>query len=661
MTERKVTVLRAQLTNERPTSVERQLAMAQQITHIGSWRWNARTDSVEWSDELYRIYGLEPRSIEITFDSFLERVHPADRERVVREVTAALEKGARFGYDERIIRPDGMVRQLQTVGEADRDEEGRVVGLIGACRDVTDERERDETARLYTDIVHHAQIALSVWEVGQPDDPGSVRLVAFNPAAERTSLRQLQGFVGCAFRELFPYARGATFEQLLIDVARDGRVRDSIVRQSRNPHYPTRALAMRAFPLPGNRVGMAVDDITVETQARRLQEAENRVLEMIGTGAALPSILETLVLAIEEHARPAIASVVLLDAQGVHVRHAAAPHLPESYCRAIDGLPIGPTAGSCGTAAFLRRAVFVEDIATDPLWASYRNLALGVGLRACSSTPIVATDGRVLGTFALYYLEPHVPTDGDRELIERATHLAGIAIERAQVEEQLRALSARVESVREDERTGIAREIHDELGQSLTALKMDLAWVGRRLSSESDVSPECLLEKLRAMSDMTDDVIRQVRRISAELRPGVLDDLGLLAAIEWQAQEFEKRTSTTCIVHSNMDEAQLARDLSTAVFRIFQEALTNVARHAEANRVDVKLYHGDGHVRLEVTDDGKGVSSESLRSPSSLGLLGIRERARRLGGTATIRGVDPRGTSVSLDLPVSPSQDAERT
>jgi signal transduction histidine kinase len=406
---------------------------------------------------------------------------------------------------------------------------------------------------------------------------------------------------------------------------------------------------------------MAVDDITVETQARRLQEAENRVLEMIGTGAALSSILETLVLAIEEHARPAVASVVLLDAQGLHVRHAAAPHLPESYCRAIDGLPIGPTAGSCGTAAFLRRAVFVEDIATDPLWASYRHLALAAGLRACSSTPIVAMDGRVLGTFAFYYLEPRVPTDGDRELIERATHLAGIAIERAQVEEQLRALSARVESVREDERTGIAREIHDELGQSLTALKMDLAWIGRRLSNESDVSPECLLEKLRAMSDMTDDVIRQVRRISAELRPGVLDDLGLLAAIEWQAQEFEKRTSTTCIVHSNMDAAQLARDLSTAVFRIFQEALTNVARHAEANRVDVRLYHGDGYVRLEVTDDGKGISSESLRSPSSLGLLGIRERARRLGGTATIRGVDPRGTSVSLDLPVGSSQDAERT
>ncbi len=188
---RKESVLRGQPKNGGPARVERQLAMAQQITHIGSWGWNARTKAVEWSDELYRIYGLKPQSVDITFESFLERVHPADRQRVVGEVTAALERGGRFGYGERIVRPDGSIRHLQTVGEADRDEEGRVVGLIGACRDVTDELERDETTRLYADIVHYAQISLSVWEVGRPDDRSTVRLVAFNPAAERTALRPL--------------------------------------------------------------------------------------------------------------------------------------------------------------------------------------------------------------------------------------------------------------------------------------------------------------------------------------------------------------------------------------------------------------------------------------------------------------------------------------
>jgi PAS domain S-box-containing protein len=637
--------------NDREARVERQLAIAQQITHIGSWEWDARTNAVAWSDELYRIYGLEPQSCEITFESFLGRLHPDDRERVRGEVLGALERAGRFAYDERIVRPDGTIRQLETVGEAERDEQGRVLGLIGTCRDVTDEREREETFRVYADLVHYAQIPLSVWEVGDPDDGGSVRLIAYNPAAERAARRELDGALGHRFRDLFPYAAGATFEQTLLGVAKDGQVREASVRQSNNPRYPTRALAMKAFPLPGKRVGMAVDDITAETQARRQQDGEQRLLEMIVDGADLSRILTALVLSIEEHARPAIGSVLLLDPLGVEVRHAAAPHLPPDYCKAIDGHRIGPSAGSCGTAAYLRRPVFVEDIATDPLWADYRDIALPHGLRACSSTPILATDGRVLGTFALYYREPRLPSAEDATLIERATHLARIAIERRQLEDQLRALSAHVESVREDERTGIAREIHDELSQALTALKMDLAWLGRRIANEGSVSPARLLDKLRAMSEMTDEVIGQVRRISAELRPIVLDDLGLLAAIEWQAQEFERRTGTACVIRSNLGEAQLGRDLSTAVFRIFQEALTNVARHAGAQHVEVRLDRYTGVLRLDVEDDGKGIGPEAVRSPSSLGLLGIRERARRLGGTAVIRNREPSGTIVSLQVP----------
>jgi signal transduction histidine kinase len=184
---------------------------------------------------------------------------------------------------------------------------------------------------------------------------------------------------------------------------------------------------------------------------------------------------------------------------------------------------------------------------------------------------------------------------------------------------------------------------------------MDLAWVARRLSGagDSQVPGETLLGKIQAMSKMTDDVIHQVRRISAQLRPGVLDDLGLLAAIEWQAQEFEKRTRTKVTLRSNLGDALLDRDLSTAVFRIFQEALTNVARHAEAPHVEVRLERQERTLLLEVRDDGKGITAEAARNPRSLGLLGIRERARRLGGIASVERVEPRGTLVRLVLPIA--------
>jgi PAS domain S-box-containing protein len=632
--------------DERLARVERQLAVAQQITHIGSWEWDARTNAVAWSDELYRIYGLEPRSREITFDFFLSRLHHEDRARVESEVRRAFEAGGHFAYPERIVRPDGSIRHLDTVGEVALDENGRAVGLVGTCRDVTEDRGRDETIRLQADIVHHMQIALSVWDTLPETEPDRLRLVAYNPAAEPAARRSLDGCIGLRFREIFPYGGGGEVEELLLAVARDGHVRQTLVPRAQNPAHRSRALSAKAFPLPGGRVGLAVEDVTEITVARRLQDAEHHILERIAAGAPLAETLASIVLAIEERLPPMLGSVLLLDPDGLHIRHGAAPSLPRAYVEAIDGAPIGPRAGSCGTAAYRREAVFVADVDVDPLWVDYRDLARAHGLRACWSTPILSNDGQVLGTFALYHQKPRTPAAEDRAIIDRATHLAGIAIEQRQLEEQLRALSGHVESVREDERTGIAREIHDVLGQALTALKMDLALVARKSSGDS-------LERIRGMSKATDEIIQQVRRISAELRPGVLDDLGLLAALEWQAQDFEQRTGTVCKVTSTMGDERFARDTSTALFRILQESLTNVARHAKAKHVDIGLALATDTIRMHVRDDGKGITSAALADRRSLGLLGIRERARRLGGLAEIAAGPAGGTVVFVEVPLA--------
>ena len=630
--------------------LERQLEIAQQITHIGSWEWDAATNVVTWSDELYRIYGLEPRSREITLEFFLSRVHEEDRARTMSHVREALAGGGRFAYPERIVRPDGSIRMLDTVGEAARDRGGRIVGLIGTCRDVTEQHALDETIRIFGDIVRNVQIGLAVFQLGDPNDPAAARLVTYNPAAEGIARMPLAPWVGKPFRDIAPYARGGELERLIAAVVRGGGVHEATITRSRDPRDPQRALNMKAFPLPGGRVGVAIEDITEKTREQRLREAEQRVMEKIASGKPLDEVLTTLVLAIEEHSPRTLGSILLLDTDGAHVRHGAAPNLPEAYVRAIDGSSVGPAAGSCGTAVYRRASVFVADIETDPLWADYRHLATPHGLRACWSTPVLAVDGRVLGTFALYQREPGLPTDDDLALIARASRLAGIAIERRQLEDQLRALSAHVEEVREDERTGIAREIHDELGQALTALKIELSWIGRRLA-DAPVPVDAIGDKLRALTKMTDEVIDSVRRISAELRPGALDDLGLVAAVEWEVQQFERRTGVACAVQADVDDALLGRDVSTAVFRILQEALTNVARHAEAARVEVRLTLRGDRLHLEVHDDGKGITPESAFAPNAFGLLGIRERALRLGGSATVIGGEKQGTTVTVDVP----------
>jgi PAS domain S-box-containing protein len=226
--------------------------------------------------------------------------------------------------------------------------------------------------------------------------------------------------------------------------------------------------------------------------------------------------------------------------------------------------------------------------------------------------------------------------------------------------EQLRALAAYLQSVREEERTRIAREVHDELGQTLTGLKMDLAWLDKKmLEAGATEDLQQAEEKLKELPGRVDEIIGTVRKIATELRPPVLDDLGLEAAIEWQIQEFEKRTGIRCRVDSRLHH-QLDPERATAVFRIFQETLTNVLRHAEATRVNVTLREEGNKFILEVQDNGRGMSGRELSGTKSLGLLGMRERATMLDGEVSIIGRQGKGTTVGVCIPLQRSGEAEK-
>ena len=217
--------------------------------------------------------------------------------------------------------------------------------------------------------------------------------------------------------------------------------------------------------------------------------------------------------------------------------------------------------------------------------------------------------------------------------------------------EQLRELSARLQSVREEERTLLARAVHDELGQALTGLKMDVAWLQNHL----DQGQPALLEKTQAMSDLTDVIVRAVRRIATELRPGILD-LSLVATIEWQLQEFQTRSGIRGKLINTPEETTLDSDGATTVFRIFQEILTNVARHAQATEVNVFLEETPTFLSLQVQDNGRGITESEIHSPKSIGLLGMQERARLRAGEIDFQGTPGQGTTVTVRLPLSTNQ-----
>jgi len=211
----------------------------------------------------------------------------------------------------------------------------------------------------------------------------------------------------------------------------------------------------------------------------------------------------------------------------------------------------------------------------------------------------------------------------------------------------MQELASHLESATEKERTRIAREIHDELGQALTALKMELHWCVQRMP-QNDTA---LTEKAKTLSDLVDTNVQLVQRISSELRPGVLDTLGLSAAIEWQVGQFQDRTGMECDLVLEPEEIVLDQARSTAIFRICQEALTNVSRHANAGRVEVALKRTPEGVELRVHDDGVGIKEDQISDAKSFGLMGIRERANSFGGVVSISGVENAGTTIDVRIP----------
>ncbi len=273
----------------------------------------------------------------------------------------------------------------------------------------------------------------------------------------------------------------------------------------------------------------------------------------------------------------------------------------------------------------------------------------------------ILINNRIEGKVEVCYLErmPNIYEGPfqkeERELINAAASRLGIFAERKIAEEELRRsqiefknLSNRLQTIREEERTRISREIHDELGQALTVLKMDMAWFDKNL----DKSRMELKNKSESLLKFIDEIIQKVRKISSDLRPGILDDLGLCAAIEWEAGEIEKRTGIRCSFHYP-EEISAGEEQSISVFRVFQEAMTNVIRHSKASKVNISLTVVKDNIELIVKDNGIGITDDQINYSNSCGIIGMRERVSSCGGVLEIDGKKDSGTTVKIKIPLN--------
>ncbi|EQA37206.1 GHKL domain protein [Leptospira inadai serovar Lyme str. 10] len=302
-----------------------------------------------------------------------------------------------------------------------------------------------------------------------------------------------------------------------------------------------------------------------------------------------------------------------------------------------------------------RKVIWIEDIRSE-FTTLQQDLARKAGISFCCSIPLFVRE-TIVGVLE-FFSGPEVPEPSFLEALRHIGSQIGRVFERTYAEnylrnsrEELRALAARLQRVREEERVRIAREIHDELGQLLTVLKIDLSLL-RKKKNDIVHNEERLMDEINSMNKIADSAIQSVQRIATELRPLILDDLGLLEGIEWYVKDFQNRSGIICSISIEVDvPLSTSAESATAIFRILQETLTNVIRHSQATIVDVSLSQNASNLRLSVHDNGVGIPTDKISNSKSLGLIGMRERATVLGGELTIENNNSKGTTVTVRIP----------
>jgi PAS domain S-box-containing protein len=656
---------------------ETYLAEAQRLSRTGSFGWNVPNGEIYWSEETYKIFGYD-LAVKPSLEFIFRRIHPDDQDFVQQTIGRATEARANLDFEHRLLMPDASVKHLHVLAHALETSAGNLE-YVGAVTDVTAAKRTEETLRESEAYLAEAQRLSHTGSWASIPARGEIRylseecyrVLGFDPHDGKP---RYEAF----FQRIHPDDQAKVKEA--VDTAGREKAEFELDYRVVHPGGEVRDVHVVGHPVlspSGDIVEFvgSVIDITERKRAEALRDGESHILEMIARDHPLKEILEQLVLVVEAQFVGLLCSVLLLDEDAQHVRHGAAPSLPQPYVKAIDGLSIGPKAGSCGTAMYRGEPVVVTDILQDPLWELYRSVVEPFGFRACWSTPILAHSGKALGSFAMYYREPRSPSLAETQALAMATHLAGIAIERKlarEERERLRQAQADLAHLSRVTTMGeLTASLAHEIKQPMTAAVTDARTCLRWLDRDDPDLPEAR----EAASRVVKDVTRAADIIS---RIGVLFKKGALQRELVDVNELIREMIVLLRSEANRYsiavDTELAEDLPKVMAdRVqLQQVLMNLMLNgidamkgtAGGGRLTIKSEPDDGQLVISVCDTGVGLPVEKAEqifkaffttkdNGTGMGLPISRSIIESHGGRLWAAGASGRGATFQFTLPAT--------
>jgi PAS domain S-box-containing protein len=686
---------------------EQRLKQAQGIAHLGSWELDLLKNRLTWSDEVYRIFGIQPQDFAPTYEAFLDAVHPDERAAVDAAYSGSVQEG-RNGYEieHRVIRrSSGEIRFVSEKCEHFRNEAGQIILSIGMVHDITERKQTEEALRKAHDelelrvlertaelAVKNDELLNEIHERVEIERQLRIQSAAMEAAANGILITDTQGniqWANLAMTQVSGYERTELlgqniriFELGSQDAEFYSHIWNTILsgdvwrgelsnRRKDGSMYMEEQTITPVQDEDGKILHFIVikQDVTERKRAEKELERRNTELQALTVAEhEQRQLAEALV-----KAAIALNKTLKLDDVLVHILEQIKDVIPyqladvmllegETFYDACHGGELSWPGNLTGTANRFPLAKFplfkklietgqptlIQDTRKAAEWTVINGLEWSLSFL---SVPLLVEE-KVIGFVNLFAEQPGFFTQKMCEqLVAFAAH-AAVAIQNAWLFEQVRASSERLHSlsrklveIQENERRYISRELHDEAGQLLTSLMVDL-----RLLEKKVLEPERVREKIAEMENSLNQVLENLHRIAVALRPASLDHVGLVAALNQHIESVGEKNGLKINFKAGKLQKRLPDDVETVLYRVIQEALTNVVRHAHATRVDVILTERDEKSIIIIEDDGVGFDPESVMTGNHLGLFGIRERIEMIDGKLVIESAPGKGTTLLVEV-----------